>query len=74
MITNIIFARKTWCSDYTNNLGLERNLLADDEKERDTMTVRVIKNRLSGKTGVVSLIYNQDTGVLEEEDIPYDLP
>ena len=38
------------------------------------MTVRVIKNRLSGKTGVVSLIYNQDTGVLEEEDIPYDLP
>ena len=55
-------------------LGLERNLLADDEKERDTMTVRVIKNRLSGKTGVVSLIYNQDTGVLEEEDIPYDLP
>lgn len=23
MITNIIFARKTWCSYYTNNLGLE---------------------------------------------------
>lgn len=23
MITNIIFARKTWCTDYTNNLGLE---------------------------------------------------
>ena len=23
MITNIIFARKTWCSEYTNNLGLE---------------------------------------------------
>ena len=23
MITNIIFARETWCSDYTNNLGLE---------------------------------------------------
>ena len=23
MITNIIFARKAWCSDYTNNLGLE---------------------------------------------------
>ena len=23
MITNIIFARKTWCQDYTNNLGLE---------------------------------------------------
>ena len=23
MITNIIFARKTWCPDYTNNLGLE---------------------------------------------------
>ena len=23
MITNIIFARKTWIPDYTNNLGLE---------------------------------------------------
>ena len=23
MITNIIFARTTWCPDYTNNLGLE---------------------------------------------------
>ena len=23
MITNIIFARKTWCLEYTNNLGLE---------------------------------------------------
>ena len=23
MITNIIFARKTWCLDYTNNLGIE---------------------------------------------------
>ena len=23
MITNIIFARKAWCSDYTNNLGIE---------------------------------------------------
>ena len=23
MITNIIFSRKTWCPDYTNNLGLE---------------------------------------------------
>jgi len=22
MITNIIFARKTWCPEYTNNLGL----------------------------------------------------
>ena len=23
MITNIVFARNAWCSDYTNNLGLE---------------------------------------------------
>ena len=23
MITNIIFARKTWSTEYTNNLGLE---------------------------------------------------
>ena len=40
MITNIIFARKTWCQDYTNNLGLEIDhdkykylTIGGDEKE-----------------------------------------
>ena len=53
-------------------IGLERNQQAEDDREKNTMLVRVIKNRMSGKTGVVSLIYNQDTGLLEEsvlEDI-----
>lgn len=40
MITNIIFARKAWCSGYTNNLGLEIDsnkykylAISGDEKE-----------------------------------------
>lgn len=48
-------------------LGLERNLLAEDERERDTMIVRVIKNRLSGRVGTVALTYNQEAGILAEE-------
>ena len=47
MITNIIFARKTWCSDYTNNLGLEIDCykykyLAISGNEREIMKVNKI--------------------------------
>lgn len=47
-------------------LGLERNLQSEDADERNTLVVRVIKNRLVGKTGTVSLRYQEDTGRLEE--------
>ena len=47
-------------------LGLERNLQSEDEEEKNTMTVRIIKSRLVGKTGTVPLRYQEDTGRLEE--------
>lgn len=47
-------------------IGLERNQQAEDEVEKNTVVVRVIKNRMSGKTGVVSLAYSTNTGLLEE--------
>jgi len=47
--------------------GLERNQQADEEEERNTTTVRVIKNRFCGLTGkACQLMYNKDTGRLGE--------
>lgn len=46
-------------------LGLERNLQSEDESEKNTMTIRVLKNRLTGETGTVELKYNKETGILE---------
>lgn len=48
-------------------LGMERNQLADSESERNLMTVRIIKDRLTGGTGKsVPLKYLHSTGKLEE--------
>jgi len=48
-------------------IGFERN--QQHETESNLMTVRVLKNRFSGETGVAStLIYNKDTGRLSEGD------
>lgn len=52
-------------------LGLERNLQSEDEEERNTLIVRVIKNRLVGKTGTVDLLYEEESGRLKEKDIGY---
>jgi len=51
-------------------LGLERNGQADDEKERNTTRVRVLKNRFAGLTGqACSLVYSKYTGrMVETED------
>ena len=47
--------------------GLERNQQADEEEERNTTTIRVIKNRFCGLTGkACQLMYNKDTGRLKE--------
>ena len=55
-------------------IGLERNQQADTEDERNTTTVRILKNRFSGETGVVACIrYDRETGRLlevEEDDSP----
>lgn len=47
-------------------IALERNTQADDELERNTTRVRVIKNRFTGETGVAdSLSYSRHTGRLK---------
>ena len=48
-------------------LGIERNGQADSEKERNTTTIRVVKNRYTGRTGVAcQLEYSKYTGRLVE--------
>ena len=50
-------------------LGLERNGQADDEVERNTTLIRVLKNRFSGLTGPTSYLhYDRFTGRLTEVD------
>lgn len=48
-------------------IGLERNGQAEDETERNTTRVRVLKNRFSGTTGPASsLLYSRITGRMTE--------
>ena len=48
-------------------IGFERN--QQSQENQNQMTVRVLKNRYSGDTGVAtSLVYNQETGRLSEGD------
>ena len=50
-------------------IGLERNAQSEDETERCTTKVRVLKNRFSGITGPAgALLYNTETGRLSEYD------
>jgi twinkle protein len=58
-------------------IGLERNGQAEDETERHTTHIRVIKNRFSGLTGpACRLYYSRKTGrliELEDEEIEEEL-
>ena len=48
-------------------IGLERNGQAEDETQRNTTKVRVLKNRFSGTTGpACSLLYSKNTGRMVE--------
>jgi twinkle protein len=48
-------------------LGLERS--QQNEETKDILTIRVLKNRYTGDTGVAcSLHYNRQTGRLSEGD------
>jgi twinkle protein len=48
-------------------IGAERNGQADEENERNTTRIRVLKNRYSGLTGpACSLLYTKDTGRMLE--------
>lgn len=50
-------------------IGLERNGQADDEEERNTTQIRVLKNRFSGLTGPAGFVlYNKETGRLTEHE------
>jgi twinkle protein len=50
-------------------IGLERNGQHEDERERNTTLIRVLKNRFSGITGPTSYVYyDQHTGRLTEID------
>lgn len=48
-------------------IGLERNQQSDDPEERDVTTVRILKNRLAGTTGIAGEVkYDRETGRLVE--------
>lgn len=50
-------------------IGLERNQQASDPTARNTTVVRVLKNRISGLTGIgAALLYSSETGRLTETE------
>ena len=55
-------------------IGLERNQQDDDPIIANTTTIRILKNRYTGDTGVAThLFYNKDTGRMTEIDNPFDV-
>ena len=51
-------------------IGLERN--QQDAEFSNVTTVRVLKNRWSGNTGVATnLFYDTSTGRMSEDDVPF---
>ena len=53
-------------------LALERNQQADDDIEANTTTIRILKNRYTGDTGVAChLHYNKETGRMTEINNPF---
>ena len=54
-------------------IALERNQQDDDPILSNTTTIRILKNRYTGDTGVAThLFYNKDTGRMTEIDNPFD--
>jgi twinkle protein len=54
-------------------IGLERDRQNPDDRTANTTTVRVLKNRLTGRAGVASTLYfNRQTGRLEELEFAID--
>tara|TARA_R100001594_G_scaffold68142_1_gene102473 strand:- start:3558 stop:5132 length:1575 start_codon:yes stop_codon:yes gene_type:complete len=54
-------------------LALGRNSQSDNDEERNTTQVRILKNRFSGETGAgCALHYSQVSGRLEETDYSFD--
>jgi twinkle protein len=54
-------------------IALERDQQAEDPTLANTTTVRVLKNRYAGETGVATyLLYNKDSGRLTEIENPLE--
>ena len=52
-------------------IAMERNQQADDENLANTTTIRILKNRYTGETGVACyLYYNKNTGRMIQVDNP----
>ena len=55
-------------------IGLERNQQAEDDVASNTTTIRVLKNRYTGDTGIAThLYYDKETGRMKEIDNPYEV-
>ena len=55
-------------------IGLERNQQAEDDVASNTTTIRILKNRYTGETGVAThLYYDKETGRMKEIDNPYEV-
>ena len=53
-------------------IALERNQQAEDDREANTTTVRVLKNRYTGDTGIACrLYYDRETGRMSQVDNPF---
>lgn len=55
-------------------VALERNQQEEDERLANTTTIRILKNRYTGDTGISTyLYYNKDTGRMSEVSNPFDV-
>jgi len=53
-------------------IAMERNQQADDEHEANTTTIRILKNRYTGDTGIACyLFYDKETGRMSQVDNPF---
>ena len=55
-------------------IALERDQQAEDEVLANTTTIRILKNRYTGDTGIAThLIYDRETGRMKEISNPYEV-
>ena len=55
-------------------IALERDQQATDSVKANTTTVRVLKNRYAGETGVATyLLYDKDSGRMQEIENPFEV-
>ena len=53
-------------------IALERNQQADDEQAANTTTIRILKNRYTGDTGIACYLhYDKETGRMTQIDNPF---